>query len=769
MNAHALVSERAVDAADSGARRWRLGGRVQGVGFRPFVYRLAHLFELRGWVRNNGGEVEIYACGSAERLQLFGQALLQRAPPAARARLIEVRPAAVEPLLEFQILASGREAGTHVHVPVDLFTCDECLAELQDPGARRHRYPFINCTQCGPRYTLLRGLPYDRSNTTLDRFTLCRDCASEYADAHDRRFHAEPLACAACGPSLYWRDATREIRGDAPALAAALAALRHGQIIAMRGVGGYHLLCDAARESAVARLRSRKGRPAKPLAIMVPWRGPDGMDYVRSVAELSALQAAALRDAARPIVLMTRRPNARLASCLSPGLREIALMLPYSPLHHMLLQDFGAALVATSGNLSGEPVLTEPEAVQERLTQVADGCLHHDRPIARPADDPVVRLIAGAMRPVRLGRGTAPLELELPMRVPVPTLAVGAYMKTTVALAWEQRAVVSPHIGELSSPRARAAFAQVVNDLQQLYAVRAQCIAHDAHPDFPNSRWARESGLPVVPVYHHHAHAAAVAGEYPGAAPILCFTWDGVGLGPDGTLWGGEGLLGRPGAWKRVASFRPFRLPGGERAARQPWRSALALCWEAGHAWPAGAQFADPLLRTAFDRCVNAPATTAVGRLFDAAAALLGICLRASYEGEAAMRLEALCGDIAQPLALPLPLSCDAAGVFRCDWAPLLPAMLDERRTPAARAALLHASLAQALCEQAVAVRHQSGVARVGLSGGVFQNRILTERVQVLLTAAGFEVLIPRCLPVNDAGISYGQLIEAAASHAAHP
>jgi hydrogenase maturation protein HypF len=768
MNAGALRCERAaVVAPQSAARRWRLGGRVQGVGFRPFVYRLAHLFELRGWVRNNGGEVEIYACGAAERLHLFGQALLNRAPPAARARLIEVLPAPAEPLLQFQILASGSGAGTHVHVPTDLFTCDDCLAELQDPGARRHRYPFINCTQCGPRYTLLRGLPYDRSNTTLDQFTLCRDCAGEYADPNDRRFHAEPLACAACGPNLYWRDGSREIRGNAPALAAALAALRHGQVIAMRGVGGYHLLCDAARQSAVARRRSRKGRPAKPLAIMVPWCGHDGLEYVRSVAEVSALQAAALRDPARPIVLMTQRPNAGLADCLSPGLREIALMLPYSPLHYLLLQDFGAALVATSGNLSGEPVLTEPDAVQERLAQVADGCLHHDRPIARPADDPVVRAVAGAMRPVRLGRGTAPLELELPSPIPVPTLAVGAYMKTTVALAWEQRAVVSPHIGELSSPRARAAFAQVVDDLQRLYGVRAQCIAHDAHPDFPNSRWARESGLPVLPVYHHHAHAAALAGEYPGTAPMLCFTWDGVGLGPDGTLWGGEGLLGRPGEWKRVASFRPFRLPGGERAAREPWRSALSLCWESGHEWPAGAQFADPVLRKAFDRRLNAPATTAVGRLFDAAAALLGICLRASYEGEAAMRLEAMCGDM--PLPLPLPLARDELGVWRCDWAPLVPVLLDERRAPAARAALLHASLAQALCEQAVAVRNHSGVERVGLSGGVFQNRMLTERVQVLLKAAGFEVLIPRCLPVNDAGISFGQLIEAAASHVAHP
>ena len=769
MSAGALRSPLpAVSASANGAQRWRIGGRVQGVGFRPFVYRLAHFLDLTGWVRNNGGEVEIHVQGPAEQLQAFGQAVLTHAPPAAHARLIEVQPAPVESNEEFRILASGTGAGTHIHVPADLFTCDECLAELREPGARRYRYPFINCTQCGPRYTLIRALPYDRSNTTLDRFTLCHDCATEYADPHDRRFHAEPLACAACGPALYWHDGGRGIRGNASALAAALAALRNGQIVAMRGVGGYHLLCDAANESAVARLRMRKGRPAKPLAVMVPWRGRDGLDYARGLAELSPLQATALCDAARPIVLALQRTNAMIAASVAPGLRELALMLPYSPLHHLLLEDFGAALVATSGNLSGEPVLTEPEEVQARLGDVADGYLHHDRPIARPADDPVVRVVAGVVRPVRLGRGTAPLELGLPLRVRVPTLAVGAYMKTTVALAWDDRAVVSPHIGELASPRGRAVFAQVVRDLQQLYGVRAECIAHDAHPDFPNTRWARESGLPTQLVWHHHAHAAAVAGEYPGEAPLLCFTWDGVGLGPDNTLWGGEGLLGRPGAWTRVASFRPFRLPGGERAAREPWRSALALCWESGQAWPMGANLGGPLLRAAFDGGVNAPSTTAVGRLFDAAAALLGVCLQTSYEGEAPMRLEALCEDLVLPVPVPLPLSRDAMGVWRSDWEPLVRAMLDARREPAARAAMFHASLAQALCEQALAVRKHSGVARVGLSGGVFQNCVLTARVQELLTAAGFEVLIPQRLPVNDAAISYGQLIEATAIHGAN-
>ncbi len=745
------------------ARRWLIGGCVQGVGFRPFVYRLAHYHALSGWVRNCGGEVEIHAEGPPQRLELFGDALLSRAPPAAQAHLLEVRAAKSERSEGFHIRSSAPGTALRAHVPKDLFTCDECLAELGDPTARRYRYPFINCTQCGPRYTLIRALPYDRPNTTLDGFTLCPHCAAEYAEPLDRRFHAQPLACPACGPNIYWRESGSRTRRNELALASALRALRAGRIVALRGVGGYHLLCDASQENAVARLRDRKGRPAKPLAVMVPWQGEDGLECAHAMVQLSTLEAAVLRSSARPIVLATRRPRIALAESVAPGLRELGVMLPYSPLHHLLLSDFGGPLVATSGNISGEPVLTEPATVEQRLSKVADGFLHHDRPIARPADDPVVRVLAGAARPLRLGRGTAPLELNLPVRTPVPILALGAYSKVTVALAWDDRVVISPHIGDLASPRGRAVFAQVAHDLQQLYGVRAERIAHDAHPDFPNSRWARESGLATLPVWHHFAHAAAVAGEYPSDAPLLCFTWDGVGLGPDGTLWGGEALLGRPGAWRRVASWRPFRLPGGERAAQDPWRSALALSWESGLRWPGGAQLSDPLLRAAWDRGLNAPTTTAVGRLFDAAAALLGLCMRASFEGQAPMRLETLCSDAVACAPILMPLDRDPGGTWRSDWAALLPPMLDTRVDPAARAALFHASLAHALCKQAMAVRAQAGVDRVGLCGGVFQNRVLTEQVQALLTAAGFEVLLPRQLPVNDAAISFGQVIEAVA------
>jgi hydrogenase maturation protein HypF len=745
------------------AQRWRIAGRVQGVGFRPFVYRLAHSFNLTGWVRNNSGAVEIHAEGAADRLKAFGDALFERAPPAALTQLIDVKAASLESRRAFLILASEVTHDLHASVPLDLFTCEECVAELLDPKARRYRYPFINCTQCGPRYTIIRRLPYDRCNTMLDGFVLCPECLSEYSDPLDRRFHAQPLACAVCGPRLYWEDEAGTILKEA-ALPAAVEALRAGKIIAVRGVGGYHLICDAANERAVVALRERKLRIAKPFAVMVPQLGEDGLAWANRLAFISKLEGAALRDAARPIVLMVRRANANLCAAIAPGLREVGLMLPYSPLHHLLLESFGAPVVATSGNLSGEPVLTAPEEAQQRLHHIADGFLHHDRPIARPADDAVVRVLAKISRPSRLGRGTAPRELRLSQPLKVPTLAVGAYFKGSIALAWDGRAIVSPHIGNQSTPRGRLIFAQVAADLQTLYGVQARHVVHDAHPNFPSSRWARESGLPTTSVWHHHAHASAVAGECLDTKPMLCFTWDGVGFGPDGTFWGGEALLGRPGAWRRVASFRPFRLLGGDRVARQPWRSALAMCWDCGISWPEGERRAGALLRQAFDAGLYSPQTTAVGRLFDAAAALIGVCSTSSYEAEAPMRLEALCEEPVAPVQLTL--ARDELGVWRSDWAPLLEEMLDDREPVAFRAARFHASLAQALCDQALAIRRDSGMNRVGLGGGVFQNRVLTEQALSLLNDAGFEVLIPVSLPTNDAAICFGQIVEASALNA---
>ena len=526
----------------------------------------------------------------------------------------------------------------------------------------------------------------------------------------------------------------------------------------MRGIGGYHLLCDARSDPAIARLRAAKPRPHKPLAVMFPLRGPDGLDGVRAAARLTGEQERLLTDPMRPIVLVEKRADGKLSPQVAPGLGEIGVFLPYSPLHHLLLQDFGAPLVATSANVGGEPVLTENGEVEARLSHVAEVFLHHNRPIQRPADDPVYRVIAGRARPLRLGRGGAPLELELPFALAQPLLAVGGHMKSTVALAWDRRVVISPHIGDLDSPRSLAVFEQVIGDLQDLYGVRAQALACDAHPGYASSRYARRSGLPVTPVFHHHAHASALAGEHPRIRRWLVFTWDGVGYGEDGTLWGGEALLGRPGAWRHTASMRPFFLPGGEKAGRAPWRSALALVWEAGLEWSGCPQ--DPaLLRTAWKRRLNAPQTTAVGRLFDAAAALTGLNLESSFEGQGPMLLEAALEGAAEPVSLPL--APDAHGILRSDWALLLPMLMDEGISAGRRAAIFHESLARALLDQARALRTARGGFTVGLSGGVFQNRVLAERALALLRSAGFEAHLGERIPCNDAGISYGQVCEA--------
>lgn len=743
------------------ARRIVVSGRVQGVGFRPFVYRLAHRLGLCGWVRNENGSVQILAQGAPSALAEFEQALIEEAPPLARTFISSI--ASVEPQAHttFAILPSRADSPARIHVPPDYFACDDCLRELHDPADRRYLYPFINCTQCGPRYTLIRKLPYDRPNTTMAGFPLCPACRAEYEQPADRRFHAEPVACPACGPTLDFVPVTGvHVRENAAALAHAVAALRAGKIVAVKGIGGYHLMCDARNDVAVARLRARKPRPHKPLAVMFPMQGTDGLDAVRLAAELTPEHERWLRDPVRPIVLAEKKKAARLSPHIAPGLKEVGAMLPYSPLHHLLVEDFGGPLVATSANVSGEPVLTDNDEVHARLAHVAEAFLHHDRPIQRPADDPVLRVIAGHARPLRHGRGSAPLELDLPVTLARPLLAVGGQMKNSVALAWDDRVVVSPHIGDLGAPRSLAVFEQVIADLQALYGVRAQTIVCDAHPAYVSSRWARRTGLPVVPVFHHHGHAAALAGEHPEVKNWLVFTWDGVGYGMDGTLWGGEALLGVPGRWRHAASLRPFRLPGGEKAAREPWRSAVALCWESGIEWKQCPENA-ALAYHAWRRRLNSPPTTAVGRLFDAAAALTGLNHRSSYEGQGPMMLEAACDGRGEAIALPL--ARNALRIWETDWAPLLAFLMDEHRSVGERASGFHTSLAQALLAQARTLRAEHGDITVGLSGGVFQNRVLTEQALALLQQDGFDVRLSRQIPCNDGGLCFGQIVEAQA------
>ena len=744
--------------------RITLAGHVQGVGFRPFVYRLAIEHGIVGQVRNRLGEVDIIASGAPEVLRQFEADLVAKAPPLSRPVITGVERVEARHDAGFQIAASSSDADARIFVPPDYFMCDDCRRELQDPEDRRYRYPFINCTQCGPRYTLIESLPYDRHNTSMASFPLCADCEREYLDPANRRFHAEPVACPACGPQVsYELPGTEGTVHAAAGLEAAIAALSDGRIVAVKGIGGYHLMCDARSVEAVAELRRRKQRPDKPLAVMFPLAGNDGLDILRFHAILSNAESELLASPVRPIVLVTRRPSSTLADNVAPALREIGAFLPYSPLHQLLLEGFGAPLVATSGNISGEPVLTENDEAAHRLDIVADAFLHHDRPIVRPADDPVYRRIGGRMRPLRLGRGCAPVELNLPWRQPVPVLAVGGHMKGALALSWDDRVVVSPHIGEMDSPRSLAVFEQVATDLQALYGVEAETIVCDAHSGYTTHQWARRQTLPIETVWHHEAHASAVAAEFARTGQWLMFAWDGVGLGGDGTLWGGEALLGSAGDWRRVCSLRPFRLPGGERAGREPWRSAAALHWECGRQWP-DCPDDQGLAEFAWRQQLNSPLTSAAGRLFDAAAALVCGQTHTSFEAQGPMQLESLARSPRHPVYLSL--SRGRSGVLCSDWEPLLEIIADQARSPRERSEIFHASLAQLIVQQACRVRYEHDIGQVGLCGGVFQNRLLAELAIEGLTRRGFDVFLPEQLPCNDAALCYGQAAHlAAGSH----
>ncbi|MEN8170527.1 MAG: carbamoyltransferase HypF [Pseudomonadota bacterium] len=746
------------------ARQLVIGGQVQGVGFRPYLYRLAEQYELTGWVENRQGAVVLQIEGEEKSVAAFLHALPNNQPPLADAHITSCDEVTGTGTSQFEIRESRTIGAGDIHLPPDHHLCDDCLSELADVNDRRYRYPFINCTQCGPRYTLIAALPYDRANTSMEHFPLCPSCRREYEDPADRRFHAEPIACPECGPQLEFYAGGESINSSEEALAKTVEQLRQGAIIAVKGVGGYHLLCDARNEKAIGRLRMRKPRPDKPLAVMFPAPLNAPLRAVEEELQIGEQEAEQLLDPARPIVLCRRRADSRLPYSIAPRLDEVGALLPYSPLHHLLLNDFNSPLIATSANLSGEPVIHDNREAQQRLAPIADGFLHHDRPILHPADDSIYRLIAGAMRPLRLGRGTAPLELELPFALTQPTLAVGGEMKNSITLGWGDRVVVPPHIGELNSVKGEQLFEQLITDLQQLYQVKPEVVVCDTHPGYTATRWAQASGLEVAEVLHHHAHASALYGEHLKCKDKdwLVFTWDGTGLGERGELWGGDALLGRPGQWQRFASLRPFRLPGGEQAGREPWRSALALCWESNRKWNNAPVYTGDqeteLLRHAWQHHLNTPVSSSAGRLFDGAAALLGLCQQTSFEGQGPMWLESVAQKGGEPS--PLPLERNENGLFISDWSPLLDRLLDNSLSVAERAGVFHATLAGVIVDQAEMARTEHNITTIGLCGGVFQNRLLTESTTEQLESRGFKVHLPLQLPCGDGGLSFGQIIE---------
>ncbi|HQS02801.1 MAG TPA: carbamoyltransferase HypF [Halothiobacillus sp.] len=748
------------------ARRWALDGRVQGVGFRPFVQRLATRCNLTGQVWNCGGQVMIEAQGSQTRLTRFEHALIREAPETARPRIVCVGSIAALPGAAFEIRPSQTLADTPPHlspsIPPDTPICALCLAEMNDPNNRRHRYPFTHCDQCGPRYTLIDRLPYDRVRTSLKDFPLCPDCDREYHDPNNRRFHAQSIACPHCGPHLTYTDkGDRTITDNQHALDAATRALTSGAIVAVQGVGGYYLMADATNSAAASLLRLRKHRPDKPLAVMFPWRGPDGLDAVRHTAGFDTAEAQTLLGEERPVVVLPLHAEHSLSPAVAPGLNEVGALLPCAPLHYLLLEALGRPLIATSANISGNPTMIDPAVAEQQLATIADAFLHHNRAIHHRVDDSVYRRIGHRLRPLRLGRGITPLEIDLPWPVSHPVLAVGAQQKNTVCLAWGTRLVLSPHIGDLENFRTQLAFEQQIRTLCELYGVQPEEMIHDTHADYQATRWARASGRDCHSIPHHFAHASALCGEHGRfSEDTLVFTWDGTGLGTDGTLWGGEALIGRPGQWRRHATFEPFPLLGGEAAIRAPWRLAATLSWECGSDWkPAHIAATElTLLRAVWQRRLNCPSSSSVGRLFDAAAALLNLVDTVSHEAQAPTRLEAFARGAGNPVELFHHSDFD--GVLRCRWPPLIRHLLDHRLSAIQRAADFHATLVQILLTQAQAARSSASIRSIGLTGGVFQNRRLTEAAVAALAANGFDVLLHERIPCNDAGISFGQVMD---------
>ncbi|QKV80471.1 carbamoyltransferase HypF [Amycolatopsis sp. Hca4] len=748
------------ETPDGDRLRIDVRGTVQGVGFRPFVHRLATELGVGGDVRNAGGHVVIRAAGG--RVADFVAGLTAAAPPQSRVTGIDVTVLTDRVTLGpgFRVAASVEGRGGEV--PPDLATCVECVRELFDPADRRYRYPFLTCTACGPRATILGRLPYDRARTAMRAFPLCAACEAEYRNPADRRFHAEPIACPACGPRLRWAPG---VHGE-DALAAACAVVAGGGIAAVKGLGGYQLVCDAADESAVHRLRRVKDRPAKPLAVLAR-----SLAEARVLSEVDEHAAVVLTSAEAPIVLLPRRPGAPLAEGIAPGLAEIGVFLPTTPLHHLLLAGLRRPLVVTSGNRAGGPMVVDDAEALVTLGPVTDGVLGHDRPIWCRSDDSVVRARHGRTTTIRRARGYAPAPLPLPFAAPEPLLALGAQLKHTCALARDGLAHLGPHTGDLEEARTLAAFERTAADLARWLDAEPAWCAHDLHPGYLSTQYARRwpAGRRIG-VQHHHAHVAATAAEHGVSTPFVGVALDGLGLGDDGTLWGGEVLLAGYREFRRFARFATAPLPGGTAAVRRPARMALGYLYGAesfGDPVPehlAGALLSrvdsqeHTVVRTMIARNLNCPRASSAGRLFDAVSALLGLCDDNSYEGEAAVHLEAAAMRYDTQKALEWELH-ERDGLWVYDPVPTLrDALRSAADAPAGEvAARFHRTIAEVVVTLAVKAARASGTDVVCLGGGVFQNSLLTAGVVDGLAAAGLRPLLGERVPVNDGGISYGQ------------
>jgi hydrogenase maturation protein HypF len=756
------------------ARRVHITGVVQGVGFRPFVYNLATHLNLSGWVLNSSSGVEIEAVGPAAALDEFVQRLRSEAPPLSRIEQVTVTETSVVGTpypapTSFIIRHSEARPGEFQPISPDVATCEDCLHELFDPADRRYRYPFINCTNCGPRFTIIQDLPYDRPKTTMAPFKMCPDCQAEYDDPTDRRFHAQPNACPVCGPRVWFqvgKSADQHI--GRPAIRAARNMLAEGGVVAVKGLGGFHLACDATDDEAVRRLRERKGRVDKPFAVM-----SFDLETVERSCQVNDQERALLTSHERPIVLLHRRPDCPISPLVAPSNRYLGVMLPYTPLHHLLLEPvdgFPVALVMTSGNYSEEPIATGNDEVLERFAGLADAFLLHDRDIHARCDDSVTRIFAGAELPVRRSRGYAPYPVHLPFPVP-QILAVGAELKNTFCLTRDRYGFLSQHIGDMENYETLHFFEHMVGQLERTFRIEPEIIAHDMHPAYLSTRYANtRHPTPDTryPIQHHHAHIAACMAEngLTDKRPVIGVAFDGTGYGTDGAIWGGEFLVADYASFRRVAHLKYVPLPGGDAAIRRPYRVALAHLWAAGISWEddlppvvAAAAAERTILARQLERELNALPTSSVGRLFDAISALAGVCQKINYEAQAAIELEMVAAKEVEGM-YPFGLGEEI------DPAPCIRAVVADVRAgvpPAVVAAKFHNALATMMRDVCLLLRDETALNEVALSGGVFQNVTLLGKALPLLQAAGFTVYTHHLVPPNDGGISLGQAVAAAA------
>lgn len=724
--------------------RIRITGAVQGVGFRPHVYRLAASAGLSGFVLNSIQGVLIEVEGPPRVVRWFEQQLRESPPPHARIHTSTTEEIPEQGAAPFEVRESDAAGQPAAFLLPDLAICPACLADIRNPANRRHRYPFTTCTHCGPRYSIVSGLPYDRPQTSMRRYPLCRECDAEYHAPRDRRFHAQTNCCPQCGPQLaLWDSAGAVLATRHDALLQTAQALRDGRIVAIKGIGGFHLCCNARDPAPIRLLRQRKHRLAKPFAVMTAaW-------HVRPEADRL------LRSPQAPIVLIEHR--GLLPDEIAPGNPFLGLMSPYSPLHALLLDEFQGPIVATSGNLTDDPICIDEHEALQRLHGIADLFLVHDRPILRPVDDSIVRFIDGQPVLLRRARGYAPLPFEAPIDLP-PALATGAHLKNTVAFSTGRLVFLSHHLGDLETLPALENHTRTLDDLRRTYQLEPRLVACDLHPGYGSTQAARALGLPVEPVQHHEAHVLAGILEHRLVGPVLGVSWDGTGYGPDGSIWGGEFLLFENGRFTRVAHLRPFRLPGGDQAIREPRRSLLGLAHAMGRpglAKPFFEAHQYSVLQQMLVTGLNSPLTTSAGRLFDAVAALLGLCSVSSFEGEAAMSLE-FAARHAEPCATPGP---------SLDWQPLVEALANAAHPVPARAAGFHHALADTILQQA----REAAVDQVLLTGGCFQNALLTELSAARLRAHGFQVFTHQALPPNDGAIAAGQILAAALRHQEPP